>query len=238
MKYILLTITLLFSSNIFAEPTSFSSAKKTLAKHIYTDQDLTFYCGCDMYYKEHKGKKKLTPSHDRCGFEPRKEEKRAARIEWEHIVPAWFFGHQMQCWQDGGRKACGKVKEFKKMESNLHNLVPAIGEVNGNRSNYDLTMISGNYPKQYGQCNMTIDFKAKKAMPDESVRGDIARIYFYMADKYNLRLSSQHIKLYKAWHKQDPVDSEELRIHNLKAKYQGESNPFVTGEKDPLDYRN
>jgi len=28
--------------------------------------------------------------------------KRASRIEWEHIVPAWFFGHNLDCWKRGG----------------------------------------------------------------------------------------------------------------------------------------
>jgi len=47
-----------------------------------------------------------------------------------HVVPAWEFGHQLQCWQDGGRKNCGKNNpQFKKMEADLHNLVPAVGAV-------------------------------------------------------------------------------------------------------------
>lgn len=41
-----------------------------------------------------------------CGYQVRKQQNRAERIEWEHIVPAWVFGHQRQCWQQGGRKNC------------------------------------------------------------------------------------------------------------------------------------
>ncbi|EGH19336.1 endonuclease I, partial [Pseudomonas savastanoi pv. glycinea str. race 4] len=36
-----------------------------------------------------------------CGYVPRKSAKRASRIEWEHIVPAWQIGHLRQCWQNG-----------------------------------------------------------------------------------------------------------------------------------------
>lgn len=62
---------------------------------------------------------------------------RATRIEWEHIVPAWVMGHQRQCWQKGGRKSCTDTDPvFREMEADLHNLAPAIGEVNGDRSNY------------------------------------------------------------------------------------------------------
>lgn len=235
---IALSLTTFMISSANAAPTSFSNAKKILAKDIYTDRDETFYCGCDMYYVEKKGKPWLTPSHDACGFEPRKQEKRAARIEWEHVVPAWYFGHQRMCWQEGGRKQCGKTdKIFKAMEADLHNLVPAIGEVNGDRSNYSLTMVSSNISPQYGQCDMKVDFKGKKAQPTESVRGDIARVYFYMADTYGLRLSSQDLKIYTAWHNADPVSGEEKRVHDLKARFQGKSNPFVTGKKTPKDYK-
>lgn len=240
LKRILLTTSafLLLTSAAIAEPTSFSSAKKKLATKVYTDKDITFYCGCDLTYKDKKGKPWLTPDHSACGFTPRKQPKRAARIEWEHVMPAWYFGHQRQCWQDGGRKNCRKDSEFKKMEANMHNLVPAIGEVNGDRSNFSLTMVSSKIAPQYGQCDMIVDFKARKAQPTSSRRGDIARVYFYMADKYNLRLSSQDLKMYTAWDKQDPVTKDERRIHDLKAKYQGEINPYVTGKKTPADFKN
>ena len=46
----------------------------------------------------------------------------ASRVEWEHVVPAWQFGHQRQCWQDGGRKNCAKDPVYRKMESDMHNL--------------------------------------------------------------------------------------------------------------------
>jgi endonuclease I len=42
---------------------------------------------------------------------------RAARIEWEHIVPAWQIGHQRQCWQEGGRKNCTRNDEVFKRRS-------------------------------------------------------------------------------------------------------------------------
>ena len=39
-------------------------------------------------------------------------------------------------WKDGGRKACSKDPIFNKMEADMHNLVPAIGELNADRSNF------------------------------------------------------------------------------------------------------
>jgi endonuclease I len=59
----------------------------------------------------------------------------------------------------------------------MYNLVPAIGEINGLRSNYSFAMISGEN-REFGTCDMEIE--NPKAEPRPEVRGDIARIYFYM----------------------------------------------------------
>jgi endonuclease I len=115
----------------------------------------------------------------------RKNENRASRIEWEHVVPAWQFGHQRQCWQDGGRKNCAKDPVYRQMESDMHNLQPAVGEVNGDRGNFMYSQWNGG-EGQYGQCAMKVDFKEKVAEPPARARGSIARTYFYMRDRYEL----------------------------------------------------
>ncbi len=229
MSYLFAALIWLFASTAFAEPpSSFSKAKKLAAKH-YNGHETTFYCGCDYGYIG----KKLIPDIDSCGYEPRipvtrkgKLNRRALRIEWEHVMPAWVFGHQRQCWQDGGRKACKKDKQFSMMEADLHNLVPAIGELNGDRSNYKFTMIPDE-ERKYGKCDFEVDFKGKLAEPMPSIRGDVARIYFYMRDQYDLKLSGQQTKLLEAWAKTDPVsDVERSRNERIKA-VQGNGNPWV-----------
>lgn len=211
---------LIFNVAHAAQP-SFSKSKRILAE-IYADQPVSFYCGCD--YKK-KGKK-LIPDLDSCGYDPRKNAKRAKRIEWEHVMPAWAFGHQLQCWQDGGRKNCRKNPDFKQMEADMHNLVPAVGEVNGDRSNYRFGMLEGE-KRAYGSCDVEIDFKARKAEPAPYLRGDIARTYFYMRDTYGVRLSKQQRRLFEAWAKQDPVDDWELKRNDLIEERQGNRNPYV-----------
>ena len=151
---------------------------------------------------------------------------RAQRVEWEHIVPAWVFGHQRQCWQDGGRKACKKDPVFEKMEADLHNLTPAVGELNGDRSNFKMTMIFGE-ARAYGACDFEVDFQAKHAEPPESVRGDIARIYFYMRDQYGIQLSLQQTGLMETWAKIDAVDDWEVERDKRIEAVQGNGNPHV-----------
>ncbi len=208
---------------------SFSKSKRMLAKEIYSDHKRSFYCGCDYTLKpkaNKPNKKKLTPDWKSCGYAARKQAKRASRIEWEHVMPAHHFGQHMQCWRVGGRKACKKDPAFKAMEADMYNLVPAVGEVNGDRSNFKFGMIEGEN-RAYGSCDVEIDFKAKRAEPKPSIRGDIARIYFYMSKKYKVKLSKQQRQLMTAWDKKDPIDAWE-RERNLRIeKIQGNKNKYI-----------
>jgi len=223
---VLLITTFVLVAN--AEAMSFSKAKKQL-QTIYTDHQTSFYCGCDYAPKLKEGSKnkyRLTPDWNSCGYTPRKQPKRASRIEWEHVMPAHHFGQHMQCWRDGGRKACKKDKAFKEMEGDMHNLVPAVGEVNGDRSNYKYGMIEGE-PRVYGSCDAEVNFKDKRFEPAPNTRGNIARTYFYMSERYNIRLSKQQRKLFEAWGKLDPV-SEWERTKNKRIEYiQGNVNPYI-----------
>lgn len=99
----------LFSSiSAHAEaPASFATAKVIAKQQIFFDQASSplgeLYCGCKWEWTGKSGGR-IDPAS--CGYETRAQQNRADRIEWEHIVPAWVFGHQRQCWQNGGRKNC------------------------------------------------------------------------------------------------------------------------------------
>jgi len=115
------------------------------------------------------------------------------------------------------------------MESDLHNLVPAIGEVNADRSNYKYNMITGE-ERVYGQCDVEVNFKNKIFEPASNVQGNIARTYFYFEKQYGLQISKKQRQLYKVWDKQDPVDKSECIIQSKKEKQQGNANPFVKSQ--------
>lgn len=200
---------------------NFSQAK-AYAAQINADAPADFYCGCKISWHGKKG----VPDLNSCGYSVRKNANRAERIEWEHVMPAWEFGHQRQCWQNGGRKSCSKDADYRRIESDLHNLQPAIGEVNGDRNNFQYSQWNGG-EQQYGQCGMKVDFKQKLAQPPERARGAIARTYFYMRDQYHLRLSRQQTQLFTAWDKQYPVTSWECERDNRIAKVQGNHNSYV-----------
>ena len=182
--------------------TSFSKSKKLLLK-VYKDNPVTLYCGCSF-----KGKK---PDLSSCGYIPKKDRKRANRIEWEHVVPAHAFGQSFSEWRKGhpkcvskkgkkfkGRKCAQKInEEYGRMQADMFNLYPAIGEVNGRRSNYSMAIIKGE-KREFGKCD--VEIKNKKVEPKESIRGEIARTYMYMDSVYfpDCRVKIEHICLHSS----------------------------------------
>ena len=214
---------------------SFSKSKKLLHKAIYNDvasrQDI--YCGCQ--YNEQK-----EVDFASCGYTPQKDNQRAHRIEWEHVVPAEAFGQSFPEWRNGhpdcvdsrgrsfkGRKCAEKVNfEFRKMQADMYNLYPAVGEVNGLRSNYSMAMIPGGQYR-FGACKTKIE--DRKIEPRPEVRGEIARTYMYMESAYPGRgiISGKNEKLFRAWDKTDPVDEWECERARRIARIQGNTNQVV-----------
>jgi len=92
------------------------------------------------------------------------------------------------------------------------NLVPAVGELNGDRSNYKFAVLEGE-ERVYGSCDFEVNHSAKHVEPARSIQGDIARIYFYMQKKYDLALTPEEITLFQSWAKNDPITEWEQQKH-------------------------
>ena len=137
---------------------------------------------------------------------------RAKRIEFEHIMPAHRFGKNLACWQNGGRKACANDENFRKIEAEKRNLVPAIGEINADRSNFAYAESKDVPQGQYGECNAYTDFKNKRFYPRDEVKGIIARIYLYMAKQYKITLTQEEQSLMESWDKAYPPTEYEMRL--------------------------
>ncbi len=212
-------------------PNSFTIAKRRLYNDVYVDRRTSFYCGCEYSPGRHVDLAS-------CGMQNLSSIERAKNIEAEHVFPAYHFGQHRACWReplctnsDGepfkGRDCCEEIDEvFQRAHNDLHNLVPAVGEVNGDRSNYNWGMVEGE-PREYGACNFEIDRSIRRAEPPENVMGDVARIYFYMSDTYGINLSDQDRQLFTAWSRQDPVDAWERERNERIAAIQGNRNPYV-----------
>ena len=230
MRNLTLIIMLLFSSStlqVMAKESvfSFSTAKKKMYKTVYQNQGDTFYCGCDW------SKKKVDLQS--CGLQsyfPKKQRKRSLRTEAEHIIPAsWLLkvnGKFRKCVTDAKakgkspRKYCQKYdKSYKQAHSDLVNLVPAVGQINADRSNKPFLDVVKNKSKSYGKCN--IEISSRGIVPPKDKRGDIARIAEHMSNKYGVTYAKRQQALFDRWAKLDPVSQEEIQRNKKIIKIQG-----------------
>jgi len=212
-------------------PATFAEAKRVLAREIYHDHRLTVYCGAEY---DGRGEVSLPD-----GFIAPSYTARAAKIEWEHLVPAENFGRNFAEWREGhekcvdasgrafrGRRCAGRVNpEYRAMESDMNNLAPAIGAVNALRRNYDFVPLP-NRPNTFGLCPMKIH--QHRAEPPPMARGLIARAYLHMSltyPGYSLKADQQRLML--VWNRQYPPDEWECTRARRIASRQGQPNIFT-----------
>lgn len=224
----------------------FEDAKKELAR-IYEGAPphrIDLYCGCTFLPEPGRG---LRVDLGSCGYVAARDPARAERIEWEHAVPAAAFGHTFVEWREGssrcvdkrgrafhGRK-CARLAsaEFARIEADLHNLFPVVGEVNGLRGDLPMGVLDGldhhggRATYRFGACTSAIENGV--FMPRREVRGDLARAYKYMAKAYPERhlVDDAHRAIFDAWDREDPPDSWERERNRLIAARQGNANELI-----------
>lgn len=238
---LLLLVSLLFPSLSYAEGNrtneSFYDAKKMLEKYVYTMiEPKTIYCNYDFTLPN----KKIKLGR---GFIASEFEKRAGRVEWEHVVPAENFGRTFSEWRDGhvlcvdrkgkkykGRKCAEETnREYRLMQADMYNLYPSVGAVNAARSNYNFTQFETGTPSSFGTCQVKV-YDRKVEIP-ENARGKAARAYLYMEDTYpRYNMGKPNKQLMEAWNKLYPVTEDECFRTKIIESLQGNENRIVKGQ--------
>ena len=244
MRTLLILAVFLFPATALAHPPNpvgtFETAKKKARNEVYHDHRITLYCACTYTNSSTASGGVIEPTV--CGYTPRANAERGGILEWEHMMPAFEFGHIRSCWKEGhdsckkldgtrfkGRECCKKSgvdPEFRIMLADLHNLAPSVGELNGDRSNHPYGLVE-NDPRDYGACDFEVGGSPKVAEPKEDVRGDVARAWLYMSDGYSIRLSQEERAMFLQWHEADPPDEWERTRDERIEELQGNKNPFV-----------
>ena len=127
-------------------------------------------------------------------------------------------------------------------------LFPTDGYVNGQRNNFpfgevgsaSFTSLNGS---KKGSARSDLGYTGTVFEPIDEFKGDLARVYFYMATRYEDVLSSWSsvmldgstdqvyedwaIDMLMDWHLNDPVSQKETDRNNNLQTYQGNRNPFV-----------
>ncbi len=149
--------------------------------------------------------------------------RRDRNMNAEHVFPMAWVTKILKC---GKRKQCRKnSRRFNTIEADMHNIFPALGKINQQRSAYAFAELPGEPGK--GKCDFEINKRKRLAEPRPEVRGDIARAMFYMSKQYDLKLFKRQQKLLLRWHRLDPPSVEERRRNDVIQNLQGRRNPFI-----------
>ena len=225
-------------------PRSFSTSVKWMIEDVYKDNHKSFYCGCAFDDKQLTGTS--------CGYIPKDAytssgsvNTRAFSIEGEHVVPVSRLATNLMCWGDerkdieacytgsgsllSGRACCARVNDdYLYAQNDLVNLVPAIGQVNNQRSDKLFGEVTGE-PRDFGMCDVEITDNIIE--PDEPIRGDIARIHFYMVETYGpalgIGIEDFPMDVLRYWDLKDPVSAEEIERNKRICTLQGKGNRYV-----------
>ncbi|GAA3786658.1 hypothetical protein GCM10022271_19020 [Corallibacter vietnamensis] len=161
----------------------------------------------------------------------------------EHVIPQSVFNRQIP------------------MRSDAHSLLPTDGRVNGFRSNYPFGVVNNSQlvsqtgisnPTQNGSKlgnNLNSGYSAGYTgivfEPIDEFKGDIARIYFYFATRYEDQISNwgsyamfngtsntvfenTFLNILLEWHNMDPVSQKEIdRNNDIFYNHQDNRNPFI-----------
>jgi len=185
-------------------------------------------------------------------------DKRADGKVWDiySSTTNYVFGTN-QCGNYSGEGSCYNrehsfpkswFKDGKPMYSDLFHLYPSDGYVNGKRSNYPFGEVgttsytSNNNYSKLGSCSFP-GYTGIVFEPTDSLKGDLARGYFYMVTAYEDNISTWNsvhldgskfpaftkwtIALLLKWHRLDPVSSKELKRNNAVYGIQKNRNPYI-----------
>ncbi len=147
----------------------------------------------------------------------------------EHIIPQSVFNKQSP------------------MVSDAHFIVPTDGYVNNIRNNFPHSNVAVPiYTSQNGSKrgeSTTAGYTGLVFEPIDEFKGDIARMYFYFATRYENTVAGYSYAMFKgtsdkvftpaflsvliAWHNQDPVNAREIARNNAIYARQNNRNPYI-----------
>lgn len=147
----------------------------------------------------------------------------------EHIIPQSVFNSQSP------------------MVADAHFITPTDGKVNGIRSNYPHgTVSTATYTSQNGSklgSSGVSGYSGTVFEPVNEFKGDIARMYFYFATRYentvagysyamfdgssNKVFTTAFLNTLLAWNEQDPVSAREIARNNAIYTRQNNRNPYI-----------
>ena len=120
--------------------------------------------------------------------------------------------------------------------SDLHHIRPTDTDVNNRRGSLPFGEVSGGtevLASCHGNASTGCYIGGGYFEPADRVKGDTARIIFYLltryseSDSYSITQVAQSMDMLLRWNELDPVDDWEYTRNEETAKIQGNRNPFI-----------
>lgn len=115
-------------------------------------------------------------------------------------------------------------------KSDLHHLFPTDSQLNAIRGNHPFgEVVKDSASLKCGQSRFGVSesIRGPTFEPPDVHKGHVARALLYFALRYDMSIEPNQEANLKAWHKQYPVDAEELLRNDEIYKVQGNRNPFI-----------
>lgn len=204
-------------------------ASKLKMPSIYFGVTESFYCSCalSLPYVDVSN----CAVKQNIGFY-----KAVETVQYEHVVPASlvkkklevlrFIGpYQHNCLKKSRKCSLKASQIFRAFEGDMHNIRPIVAKLNTLRGSKDMGFIGG----RRAQKGCGFRYTEKLFEPPDKRKGDVARIYLYMNDKYRELsiLSKIDRKIMLEWSRRDPADRLERLINERIFKQQGDENYYV-----------
>jgi endonuclease I len=161
----------------------------------------------------------------------------------EHLIPQSYFDNVSTLF----------------MKSDVQHIYPTDGKVNNKRNNYAFGKVGvASFTSQNGSklgtalnSGYSAGFSGIVFEPIDEFKGDIARVYFYFATRYQSQMASFYatgsasevsdmfngtanqvfsptfLNILLTWNAQDPVSTKEIKRNNACYAHQGNRNPFI-----------
>lgn len=121
--------------------------------------------------------------------------------------------------------------------SDAHHIRPTDSKVNSTRNNHKYGEVPNAPFVRTGTKTGSVLTKCRYANgvfePRDEVKGDVARILFYLivryneSDSYRLTAVAESVEMLLRWNEEDPVDAWEMNRNNVVEGIQGNRNPFI-----------
>ena len=165
----------------------------------------------------------------------------------EHLIPQSYFG------------GSNPPSQFAIMRNDVHHVYPTDGKVNGTRSDFAFgkvnvatsTSLNGSKLGSALNSGYSAGFSGTVFEPIDAFKGDIARVFFYFATRYEDEMddlyttytgvdtrvmfdgtidkvfSPTFLNILLTWHEQDPVSAKEIARNDASYVHQSNRNPYI-----------